>query len=116
MALLGLSGRAFAHGLMSHQVPDAVANRSAALQGPVDPARPMQLQVALPMRHLDKLKDLLAQIYNPESPLYRHYLSVAEFTARFGPTERDYETAARFFAANGLRVTGRAANRYLLQV
>jgi subtilase family serine protease len=115
-ALLGLGDAASARGLLVPQVPDAVADGSAPRLGAVDPSRPMQLQVALPMRHLDKLKMLLDTIYNPESPLYRHYLSVAEFTKRFGPTARDYETAARFFETSGLKVTGRAPNRYLLQV
>jgi subtilase family serine protease len=107
---------AWSHPLLTTHVPDAVKDGQAALAGTVDPTTPMQIQIVLPMRHPDRLKALLGDITNPESPLYRHYLSTAEFTRRFGPTARDYDTAARFFQAEGLAVTHRAANRYLLQV
>jgi xanthomonalisin len=68
------------------------------------------------MRNQAQLDSLLQRIYDPKSPLYRHYLSVAEFTDRFGPTASDYSTAVKFFADSGLQVTGVSANRYLIDV
>ncbi len=59
----------------------------------------MRMQVVLPMRNKAQLKDTLSVLYNPSSPLYRHWLSVAEFTKRFGPTQKDYDTAIKFFRA-----------------
>jgi kumamolisin len=105
-----------ARALLTKQVPDAVASHQVAAIGAADPATQMTLQVVLPMRHRAELTEFTHAVSDPASPLFRHYLSVAEFTKRFGPTQHDYETAAKFFNNAGLKVTGRAANRYLLQV
>src|SRR6185503_12888805 len=86
------------------------------LAGHLDPSTPMQMQVVLPMRNKEKLRDLLSALYNPSSPLFRHWLSVAQFTAQFGPTQKDYSDAQKFFASNGLAVTHTYANRYMFQV
>lgn len=114
-ALLATSPAA-ARALLTTHVPDAVASHSVVIAGAPNPASHLTLQVVLPMRHRADLKTLVDAITNPQSPLFRHYLSVAEFTKRFGPTQHDYETTAKFFDASGLHVTGRAPNRYLLQV
>jgi kumamolisin len=112
----GLCGTASASALMVNHVPTAVSEHKVALAGHVDPSTPMQLQVVLPMRNPQGLRDLLGALYNPSSPMYRHWLSVAEFTKRFGPTQSDYTAAMKFFEANGLTVTHTSANRYLFQV
>jgi subtilase family serine protease len=112
----GFCGSASAAALLTSHVPSAVAGHSVALAGHVDPATPMRMQVVLPMRNKAGLKDLLSVLYNPSSPLYRHWLSVAEFTKSFGPTQKDYDTAIKFFRAQGLSVTNTAPNRYLFQV
>jgi subtilase family serine protease len=101
---------------LSPQRPAAVARHVATRLGAADPAMRLHLAVALPMHDQAGLDALLREIYNPASPNYKHYLSVAEFTARFCPTAADYETATRFFAENGLRITGSAANRYIIDV
>jgi len=36
----------------------------------------------------------------------RHFLTVPEFTERFGPTQADYDAVVRFAKANGFTVTG----------
>jgi xanthomonalisin len=97
-------------------VPPAVAYHLTPLVGSPDPSLKLHLAIALPMRNQAQLDSLLTQIYDPKSPQYRHYLSVAEFTERFGPTASDYSTAVKFFAGAGLQVTGVSANRYLIDV
>lgn len=111
-----LCGSASAAALMTSHVPAPVAGHRVALAGHVAASTPMRLQVVLPMRDKEGLKTLLAAQYNPQSPLYRHWLSVAEFTKRFGPTQKDYDAAIKFFRAQGLSVTATAPNRYLFQV
>jgi len=112
----GFCGAASAAALLTSHVPSAVAGHGAALAGHVDPSTPMRMQVVLPMRNKAQLRDTLSVLYNPSSPLYRHWLSVAEFTKRFGPTQKDYDTAIAFFRAQGLSVTNTAPNRYMFQV
>jgi subtilase family serine protease len=97
-------------------LPQAVANHTAALLGALSPDQTMQISVSLPMRNQPARDQLLAAIYNPASPLYRHYLSVADYTARFGPTASDYATAAAYFASQGLTVRADAANHALIQI
>jgi subtilase family serine protease len=108
---------ASAAALRTQIVPTAVAQHRAATLSEVDPSTHLRLQIVLPMRNSADLRSLLDnQIYNPHSVLFHHYLSVAEFTARFGPTQADYDAAMAFFNANGLSVTRTYANRYMFQV
>jgi len=100
--------------LLSAHVPAGVREHAVAVTGAPNQNARLQLTVALPMRHQGELNALLEALYNPQSPLFHRWLSVAEFTKRFGPTERDYDTAVRFFGASGLRVTGTTPNRYLI--
>jgi subtilase family serine protease len=130
---MGQSGRGFAiavalllasagiaqatpHRILTAQLPTAVAQHMAQRAGALDAGQQLHLAIALPMRNLADLKSLVANIYNPKSPLYRHYLTVAEFTGRFGPAQFDYAKAVNFFTGAGLRVTGEAANRYVIDV
>src|ERR1019366_2745929 len=53
---------------------------------------------------------------DPQSPSYHQYLSLEEFTSRFGPTERDYQKARDFAQANGLKVSGTFSNRIILDM
>ncbi|HJU25323.1 MAG TPA: S53 family peptidase [Rhodanobacteraceae bacterium] len=109
------AGTAEAAAILTSQVPQDVANHSAARVSTPDPSRELRLAIALPMRHRAELEQLVHDIYDPSSREYRHYLSVAEFTARFGPTQADYAKALEYFSTHGLAITGTAANRYLIE-
>jgi subtilase family serine protease len=76
----------------------------------------MRLVIALPLRNQDQLEKLLEELYDSSSPSYRHFLTVEEFTARFGPTQDDYNAVIRFAEANGLTVAGTSRNRVNLDV
>ena len=76
----------------------------------------LRLAIGLPLRNQEELTNLLQQIYDPTSPNYHHYLTPEEFTARFGPTEEDYEAVRRFAEQNGLTVTTTHPNRVVLDV
>lgn len=111
-ATLASAGQAAA--LLTTHVPAAVADHSAARVAAPDPSRTLHVAIVLPMRNLPALDELIREVYDPANPAYRHYLTVAQFTERFGPTEADYAKALQFFAAGGLTVTGTAANRYMI--
>ena len=66
----------------------------------------MSLDLVLPLRDPDGLKAFLADIYNPKSANFRHYLTPTEFTAKFGPTQADYDAVVAFAKNSGLEVTG----------
>ncbi len=116
--LTGVAGAlppARAHELLSPHLPALVAQHRAAITGTPDPAARMQLAIALPLRNQTELTALLNALYDPASLSYHHYLSVAEFTRRFGPAEIDYKTAVSFFKEKGLKVTSLSANRFMIE-
>src|SRR5204862_2495082 len=70
------------------------------------------LVAVLPLRDTDGLARLLAAQHDPASPDHHRWIAPAEFGARFGAPEADYEAAARWLEARGFRVhrwAGRAA-------
>jgi subtilase family serine protease len=74
------------------------------------------LAIGLPLRDAGGLDSFLAQVYDPASPNFHQFLTPEEFTARFGPTEQDYEAVKNFARANGLAVTATYGNRLVLDV
>lgn len=99
---------------LSGHVPAAVSHLAA--KGRLAATNQLTLAIGLPLRNAGALTNLLAQIYDPASPNYHHYLTPDEFTAQFGPTEQDYQAAKDFAAANGLTVKGTHPNRVVLDV
>jgi subtilase family serine protease len=110
----GAAAPAGATALLSSQVPKAVATANRVASAPSTTR--LHLSVSLPLRDEAGLDTFLSDIYDPASPNYRHYLSVADFTARFGPTSDDYKKAANFFSSRGLTVQADAANHFLLRI
>ncbi len=103
-------GRQQLRGHVPHAV--ASAHRMSELQAGLH----LDLTITLPLRNQAELDALLQDIYNPASPNFRHYLKPDQFTARFGPSESDYQAVISFAEANGLRVTRTFASRAMLLV
>jgi subtilase family serine protease len=76
----------------------------------------LQLAIGLPLRDQDKLRSLLQQIYDPADPNFRHYLTPAQFTERFGPTEQEYKKVKDYAKANGMDIVYEYGNRGLVDV
>jgi len=104
------------HFALTAHVPPAVANGQARLVGEAPRMQRMSLAISLPLRNEADLDDLLERIYDPQSPSYRHYLGVEEFTQRFGPTQNDHDAVVRFARANGLTVNEISPNRLVVDV
>jgi subtilase family serine protease len=77
----------------------------------------MDVAMTLKLRNQPQLNDLLQSLYDPASPNYRKFLTVAQFTAQFGPTAADCEAVVNFATAHGLTVTkADAPNRLVVEV
>jgi kumamolisin len=87
-------------------VPDTVISRAAQPTGLLPADQTISLDVVLPLRDPAGLQSFLSDVFNPASPNYRNFLSVQEFTERFGPTQQDYDAVVRFAQAHGFTVTG----------
>jgi hypothetical protein len=95
-------------------VPNVIS--SLTPKGRLAATNQLWLAIGLPLRDAAGLDSYLVQVYDPASPNFRQFLTPEEFTARFCPTEQDYEAVKNFARANGLAVTGTYGNRLLLDV
>jgi len=71
--------------------------------------------IALPIRDEAALEATLRDMYDPASPRFRRYLTVAEWTARHAPPEEDVREVSEWLESQGLQVARVATNRLLLQ-
>jgi subtilase family serine protease len=92
------------------------ATGQAKLVGRLPVAQIMQLDVVLPLRDQAGLDAFLADLYSSTVPNYRHFLTPAEFTARFGPTQEDYDAVVRYVQQHGLTVVGGSRDGMEVQV
>jgi len=114
--LSATTGQAEQHLTLTSHVPRAVVNGQAPRVGELPSIQRLSLAISLPLRNQIDLDDLLRQLYDPQSPNYREYLSVEEFTRRFGPTQDDHAAVIGFAEVNGLTVTETFANRLVVDV
>jgi subtilase family serine protease len=103
-------------GALASCLPDAVANRRAAMMSAVGPQQRLKLALQLPLRNQADLTLLLHDLYDPKSPNFHKYISVSAFTKRFGPTAADYNKVVAWAKTQGLTVTATPSNRRLVAV
>jgi subtilase family serine protease len=84
--------------------------------GRLPQSQPLSLAITLKLRNQEELQSLLHDLYDPANPNYRHFLTVEQFTARFGPTTDDFERVEAFARSNGLEITHETPNRLVLDV
>ncbi len=125
---LGLSAAMFlyffvpvpAHGhgktLLTRHMREAVSNGQAAWAGWLPATQSLKLNIVLPLSNESELDEVVQGLYDPHSPSYHQFLSVEEFTERFGPSQEDYDAVISFAKANGLTVTGTTPNRLVVDV
>ena len=92
--------------LMTRHVRDVTRNGQARLVRQLPAAQSMSLDVVLPVSDPAGLQSFLQGVYDPNSPSYRHFLTVQEFTAMFGPSQADYDNLTKFVKASGFTVVG----------
>jgi len=101
---------------LTRHVRDVTRSGEARPVGRLSPTGTMRLVLVLPLRNQAALEEFLKELYDPPSASYRHYLTVEEFTARYGPTQEEYDAVIRFAGANGLTVVGTSRNRVNVDV
>ncbi len=75
---------------------------------------PVSIAVTLNYRHPAELERLVQLQSEPQSPLYHHFLTSAQFDAYFAPTMRDYEGTATALSRAGFRITQTFDNRTVI--
>lgn len=64
-----------------------------------------------PKGGLDALKAKVATLSDPTSADYKHWLTTAQYDARYAPTQASADAVSSFLASKGLTVTGVEAHR-----
>jgi kumamolisin len=105
-----------AQSLRTRHVRDLVLNGQAPLVGRLPATQQMQLDIVLPLSDQAGLDAFLSDLRNPASASYRQFLTPQEFTARFGPTQENYDAVVAFAKANGLAVVGGTRDGMEVQV
>jgi subtilase family serine protease len=102
--------------LLTRHVREVTQNGQATLVGHLPATQVMQLDVVLPVRDQAGLDNFLADLYSSTVPNHRHFLTPAEFTEKFGPTQMDYDAVVQYVQARGLKVVGGSRDGLDVQV
>jgi len=102
--------------LLTRHTRAVVTGGEAPSLGRLPATQTMQLYMMLGLRHQPELNNFLQELYDPSSQSFRHFLTVEEFTARFGASQEDYDAVVRFAKANGFTVGEVSRNRMLVPI
>jgi subtilase family serine protease len=80
----------------------AVQLAHATLVGATASARQIKLSITLPLRDAAGAARLAQHVSTPGDSLYRHYLTPAQYAARFGASVADYRLVAAWAKSQGL--------------
>src|SRR5579864_6113657 len=86
-----LPAEAQAQNALTNHVRSEVTRGEARFLNAMPSTQSLRLDVVLPLRDQAGLDQFRREIEDRFSPSYRHFLSVSEFTARFGPSQEDYD-------------------------
>jgi subtilase family serine protease len=92
--------------LLTSHVREVTLNGQVPFVGRLPATQVMRIDVVLPVRDQLGLDLFLQEVYDSSGSIYRHFLSVEQFTQMFGPTQKDYDAVIRFAKANGLTIAG----------
>jgi subtilase family serine protease len=106
----------YAQSVLTHHVRDVVQTGEAHALSALSKDQVMKLDIVLPVRDQAGLDRFLAEISDPASASYNHFLTVSEFTAKFGPTKEDYDAVVEYVKAHGFTVTGGSRDGMEVQV
>jgi len=102
--------------VMTRHVREVSLNGVAKPIGHLPASQIMQLDVVLPVRDRAGLQNFLAELAGQTVPNHVHFLTPAEFTEKFGPTQHDYDAVVQYLQAHGLTVVGGSRDGMEVQV
>ncbi len=106
LSLASIVSQAQSQTLLTRHVRDTVANGEAQSAGRLPATQSLRFDIVLALRHGPELEDFLEALYDPSSSFYRQFVTVQEFTERFGPSQEDYDAVIAFAKASGFTVVG----------
>jgi subtilase family serine protease len=104
LLLFTLPGQAQPQPLLTHHVRDEVANGRAQLVGQLPSTQTLRFDIVLPLRDREGLQNFVQEVQDPASPSYHQFLTPQEVTARFGPSQEDWDALVAFAKASGFEI------------
>ncbi len=98
-----------------HTREEVVTGR-VPLLGHLPANQSMDITFVLQQRNQSELDQFVKDLYDRNSPSFRQFLTVEQFTERFGPSREDYATVKSFAKANGFTILSTSRNRMNLRV
>lgn len=108
--------RAESRPLLTRHTREVIVNRQAPLVGRLPESQSMRIVLMLPLGDQAGLDAFLKEAYDPSSASYRKFLTVEQFTEKFGPAAGDYATVKQWAKDNGFTVAATSRNRMIVQV
>jgi len=106
VSIMSIVGQAQSQPLMTRHVREAVVNGQAQLVGRLPASQSLQFDIVLPLRDRPGLQSFIREQYEPASPFYHQFLTPQEVTARFGPSQKDWDALVAFAKASGFEIVG----------
>ena len=91
---------------MTHHVRPEVATGRAQFVGQLPANQTLRFDMVLPLRDRAGLQSFVQEVNDPASPSYHQFLTPQEVTARFGPSQEDWDTVVAFAKASGFQIVG----------
>jgi kumamolisin len=104
LLLFTIPGQAQPQFLSTRHVRDAVVNGQAQLVGKLPSTQTLLFDIVLPLRDRAGLQNFVQEIHDPASPSFHQFLTPQEFTARFGPSQEDWDALVAFAKASGFEI------------
>jgi subtilase family serine protease len=92
--------------LLTRHVRDVVVNGQAPLVGQLPAKQTIHFDVVLAVRDRASLQTFVQEVNDSTSPSYHQFLTPQEFSARFGPSQKDWDALVAFAKASGFQIVG----------
>jgi len=92
--------------LLTRHVRNAILTGEAQSVGRLPATQTVLFDIVLALRHQPELDNFLQELYDPSSSSYRRFVTPEEFTARFGPSQEEYDALVRFVQSSGFTIVG----------
>src|SRR5271168_223487 len=99
-----IPGQAQPQSPLTRHVRDEVVNGRAQLVGKLPATQTLRSAIVLPLRDPAGLQNFLQELQDPASPSHHQFLTPQEFTARYGPSQEDWDALVAFAKASGFEI------------
>jgi subtilase family serine protease len=93
-----------------------IAAPAGVSQSAMPDQTPMYVTLSLPLRDAAGAARFGAEVSDPDSPTYGHYLTPQQFGQRFGADKGHYEALRKWAESNGLKVGERTSSRTVVSI